>query len=108
MDGQISGLGGLLDGCRPGPYVIDSPSLRALIVPLKALAECAQVHVEDVARHTVADMLLGHQRFLGGVHAADAGAIVVLTIPRTNALDEGNPLGLPMVAEIGRASGGGK
>src|ERR1022692_973170 len=98
MDGQIPGLGRLLYMCRPGPYIINSPALGPLIVRLKALAECAQVHVEDVALHAVADMFLGHQRFLGGVHAADAGAVVALTIPRTDALDKGNPFRLPMVA----------
>src|ERR1039458_7663557 len=98
MDGQIPGLEGLLYGRRPGPYIVVSPALGPLIVRLKTLAECAQVHVEDVALHAVADMFLGHQRFLGGVHAADAGAVVALAIPRTDALDKGNPLRLPMVA----------
>ena len=90
--------GNLLYGYRPGPYITDAPALRPLIIRLKALAEGAQVHVEDVALHRVADMLLGHQRFLGGVHAAHAGAIVALAIARTDALNECNPLRLLVVS----------
>jgi len=87
----------VVQGITTGTFTAaSSPEMAA--ARRTALAECAQVHVENVALHAVADMFLGHQRFLGGVHAADAGAVVALAIPRADALDKGNPLRLPMVA----------
>src|SRR5208337_2904582 len=47
----------------------------AVVILLEALAEGAQVHEIDVALQTFAEMFLGDDGFLGGVHAADRRAV---------------------------------
>ena len=65
-----------------------------MVILLEALAEGAQVHEEDVALQTFSKMLFGDDGFFGGIHTADGRTVVVLEIPRSNALQEGDPLRL--------------
>ena len=70
--------------------------LRPLAVAVEILAEGAQIEEED--GHVQARLvLLGEDRFLGGGHAADRGAVVVVAarVARADALDERQPLGRP-------------
>ena len=83
-----------------------------MVILLEALAEGAQIHEEDVALQTFAEMLFGDDGFFRGIHTADGRTVVVVGISRTNALQEGNPLRLLLVegAEYmaGVGSGGGQ
>ena len=68
--------------------------LRPVAVAVEILSEGAEIEEEDgylQARF----VFLGQDRFLGGSHAANRGAIIVVApvIARTDALDERQPLG---------------
>ena len=88
------------------------PVPRPIVVAVEILAEGA--HVEEEHGHVQArHVLLGQDRLLGGGHAADRGAVVVVAgrVARTHALDERQPRGRPAVAGSknvppGRARGG--
>jgi len=83
-----------------------------VVILLEAFAEGAQVHEEDVALQTFAEMLFGDDGFFGGIHAANGRTVVALEISRTNALQESNPLRLLAVERpanvAGVGSGGGE
>jgi hypothetical protein len=58
--------------------------------------EKSHVHHKDM--HVQAGLvLLGDHGFLGGVHAADRGAIIMALVSRTDALQEGHTLRRSMI-----------
>ena len=74
------------------PHVADAVLLLgSLHVLVEVLAVGPHIHVED-GRLDLSYMLPGDDRLLGGVHAADRGAVSPPTgcIPRAHALDEGD------------------
>ena len=90
-------VGRELHGARPASHVLDPELDRPIVVGVEPLSEGAHVHVEDRALQVIAGVLLGDDRFLRRVHAADRRAVVVLLVSRADALDERDPFRRPPV-----------
>ncbi len=76
---QIAGVGHRVDGVNPGADETDPVVLAGLVVIfLVILAERPDVHEEDGGVERLTAVLLGHHRFLDGIHAADRGAVAVV------------------------------
>jgi hypothetical protein len=74
--------------------------MDVLVKALEIFAVGAHVHEEDSGLEIRAGVLLGDDRLLNGIHAADAGTIGMgagLGVPGTDALQPGNLLGLGFV-----------
>ena len=97
LDNQVPRARDFLDLRHARTDIAHAELLRPAVILLEALAEGAQVHEEDVALQTFAEMLFGDDGFFSGVHAADGGAVVAVELPRTDALQEGDPLRLLLV-----------
>ena len=89
---QVVGVRILFDRGEHVPDISDAVLLlRPLYVLVEVLAVGPHIHVED-GRLDLGHVLLGDDRLLGGVHAANRGAVPPPTgrIPRAHALDEGD------------------
>ena len=76
-----------------GADVIDPVQrTRALVVRLIVFAVGALIHQENAAVYICSDALLGQDRFLGCVHAANAGTPGMLLLAGTDALQPGDLL----------------
>ena len=69
----------------PDPMLLAGP----LVVGIKPLAEGPDVYVEDGGLDD-RDMLFGNDGLFGGIHTADRRTVVVLMVPGSHALDEGD------------------
>jgi len=84
-------LGG--QGVDPAADEIDPGFLGPVVILLEILAVGADIHVEDGGVQVAAGVLLGDDRFLDGVHAADGRTVAVVAtvqIARTDALEPGD------------------
>ena len=98
IDHDLAGARILFESRNPAAVVVNAQLLPPLKVGIKAFAEGPHIDLEDVdldARH----MVQGEHRLFGGVHAADGGAIVVVFVPGTDALQEGDAPWLGVVGE---------
>ena len=77
----------LMDGYAAAQVAYAVALLRAAIVGAVTLAEGARIHEED-GHFGFGIVFPGHDRFLGGVHAAHGRAIIVLLVARADALQE--------------------
>ncbi len=94
---QIAGGGILVQPADTATGVADPVAVPgSLEVAPVALGERPHVHHEHVDVQ-IGLVLLGHDRFLGGVHAAHRRAVVVGLVARAHALQEGDPLGCLVV-----------
>ena len=89
----------LFDRRRARANVLHAAVEGALVEGVEALAHGAHVHEQDLALGP-GKVILREHGLLGRVHAADAGAVVVLLVARADALDEGDAL---RVGFVGRA-----
>ncbi len=81
----------------PATIVVDSVFVpRPLKIGPIPLGKSAHIHEKniDVEPRIV---LLGYHCFLGGIHAAHGGTIIVVLIAAANALQEGNSLRRPAI-----------
>ena len=74
--------------------------LGSIVVSVEVLAVGAHIHEKDGGIQRLFAMFFGNYRLLDGVHAADTGTIIVVTlidVSRTDALEPGNLLRLLLV-----------
>ena len=100
-DGQVAGARDLVDGVHPGAQEADAVFLFGPpVIFFEVLAVGAHVHEEDGGIQGFVAVLLGDDRLLDGVHAADRGTVAVVAvvqIPGAHALEPGDLLGLGVV-----------
>ena len=85
---QIAGLRIFLDGGYAAAEVAYAVALlRPAVISAVTLAEGARIHEED-GHFSFGIVFPGHDRFLGGVHAAHGRAIIVRLVARADALQE--------------------
>src|SRR5450756_815003 len=99
VDEQVVREGVFLDVAGPRTDELHALVQGALVEGVEALALGAHVHEEDLGL-ALGHVVDGEHGLLVGVHAAHAGAVLVLLVARAHALDEGALLG---VRPVGRA-----
>jgi hypothetical protein len=111
-DGNVIGARHRVDGVDPGAQEADPVFvLGPPVVLFEVLAVGAHVHEEDGGiQGVVFAMLLGDDRLLDGVHAADRGAVAVVAVvqvPGAHALEPGDLQGLLVVRGPHQVAGKG-
>ena len=111
-DGHVIGARHRIDGVDPGAQEADAVFVFGPpVVLLEVLAVGAHVHEENGGvQRIVFAMLLGDDRLLDGVHAADRGAVAVVAVvqvPGAHALEPGDLQGLLVVRGPDQVAGKG-
>ena len=116
-DGHVIGARHRINGVDPGAQEADAVFvLGPPVILLEVLAVGPHVHEENGGvQRIVFAMLLGDDRLLDGIHAADRGTeavVAVIQVPGTDALEPGDLQGLLVVRGphqvAGKGSGGGE
>ena len=100
LEEDVLGAGVLFQRRDATASVLDAQLLAALEIGIEALAEGPHVHHEDLT-FDAGHVLQGQHCFLGGIHAADGAAIVVVLVTGADALQEGDSFGFLVIRWAG-------
>ena len=94
---QIVRTGNALHAMNTGTHKTDAQFLGAIVILFELLPVSTHVHKEDGGLQVPFGVFLGDDRFLDGIHAADARAVpvvAVIQLARSHALKPSNPFRL--------------